>query len=44
MSKDLLSFVKKIEKSQLKTFHKKFSDERFACVTQLIEHIEFNRI
>ena len=26
MSKDLLQFVKKIEKSQLKTFYKKFSD------------------
>jgi len=29
MSKDLLQFVKKIEKSQLKTFFKKFSDVRF---------------
>jgi len=30
MSKDLLQFVKKIERSQLKTFFKKFSDERFS--------------
>ena len=26
MSRDLIQFVKRIEKSQLKTFHKKFSD------------------
>lgn len=39
MSQDLLQFVKKIEKSQLKTFYKKFSDARFDKVTSLLEHI-----
>ena len=40
MSKDLLSFVKKIEHSQLKTFYKKFSDARFNNVAQLLEQAE----
>ena len=40
MSKDLLSFIKKIEQSQLKTFFKKFSDARFSSVAQLLEHID----
>ena len=40
MSKDLLQFVKKIEKSQLKTFYKKYNDQRFSKVAQLIGHIE----
>ena len=39
MSKDLLQFVKKIEKSQLKTMHKKYNDARFAEVAKLIENI-----
>ena len=40
MSKDLLQFVKKIEKSQLKTFFKKFSDARFSQVAQLLEQVQ----
>ena len=40
MSKDLLSFVKKIEQSQLKTFYKKFCDARFNNVAQLLEQAE----
>lgn len=40
MSKDLLSFVKKIEQSQLKTFYKKFSDARFSNVAHLLEQTE----
>jgi len=39
MSKDLLSFVKKIERSQLKTFFKKFNDSRFNEVAKLLDHV-----
>ena len=41
MSKDLLQFVKKIEKSQLKTMHKKYNDARFAEVAKLLENVQF---
>ena len=40
MSKDLLQFVKKIEKSQLKTMHKKYNDARFAEVAKLLENVQ----
>ena len=39
MSKDLLQFVKRIEKSQLKTFHKKYSDARYSKVAQFLEQV-----
>ena len=41
MSKDLLQFVKKIEKSQLKTMHKKYNDARFSEVAKLIENYQY---
>ena len=40
MSRDLLQFVKKIEKSQLKMFHKKFCDNKFQGVAKCIADIE----
>ena len=36
MAADLISFIKKIEQSQLKTMHMKFSKPRFQEVAKLL--------